>query len=80
MHPSHSLAYSLTRSHGACLTSHARRAATRAAHQVLRAVDKSNGFSLGGADCTRGPVRRRAPSTARLSERMDKQELCMHGD
>ena len=48
---------------------------------MLRAVDKSNGFSLGGPDCTHGVARRGAPSAlARLSERTDEQELRMHGD
>jgi hypothetical protein len=47
---------------------------------VLRAVDKSSGFSLGGPDCTHVAVWRGGPSTWRLSERTDEQELRMHGD
>jgi hypothetical protein len=46
---------------------------------VLRAVDKSNGFSPGGADCTAGAARGTF-DVARLSERTDEQELHMHGD
>jgi hypothetical protein len=41
-------------------------------------VHKSSGFSLGGADCMRGPGRRWAPSTWRA--RRNEQERHMHGD
>ena len=41
-------------------------------------MDKSNGFSLGGEDCTRGPARR--SDVARSSERAGVQELRIHGD
>jgi hypothetical protein len=43
-------------------------------------VDKSNGFSLGGADCTRGPVALDPFDVARSSDWMDEQERYMQGD
>ena len=70
--------HSLTRSHGAHETTHAR-TATRAAHWVLRAVDKGSGFLPG-----RGGLHARAGEAlgifdvARWSERTDEQELRMH--
>ena len=64
--------------HGAHFPTHAR-TATCTAHKVLRAVDKSSSFSLGTADCTRGPARRWAPSTwhARASGRTSRSGTCM---
>ena len=51
----HSLTHSPAPTARALLPTPARPA--RAAHYVLRVVDKSNGFSPGGADYTRGPAR-----------------------
>jgi hypothetical protein len=45
-------------------------------------VDKSNGFCLGGADCTRASEALGPLDVARSSERTDEQEqaLRMHGN